>query len=766
MKQKLKSLLFLLTFLSIESGYSYSLIWDEPFVVNKGNPTFSTMIANLEVQTSGQYTCKVTFTGVIQVTQIKIAFNGDIVTRVSYPNGAFGPSDGSSVEVVFGIYNKSQNNFEISMRSHSWDWCDQGTVNFEFALGNQVVYTTSATVKIKPELNDDDELNINGNNYGNATVFEGCTDMLFLQMAAFRCPGTGTYRLFISELDRNNNFSVITSTSVDRFLTTTEITSLQTGGLNLRSFTGTGGTIDLVSDKYFLINLVEVTNGKWWPFYRRVHVKSGTWDIYMEDGPKIFSTFDITNKNYYAYEPFDIYDDDIFRSPSLWNKLSTTLDQNSINNEYPDYVTVSGNTNKLFFKTMTLGCDFLTTPNVNNSVRLFWTIARTDETWDKDWKYDMVNNTFLSTATNDPVAAGSEITISGATQLIPYKTSNTSNTNPVIIPSGQSTYQLPWTLGVDWYPPNRADFAIDPTSRVVICLLARINEPTSSFDPIVNEPTDTKITPYVKNYNNVVTRNTILYNDKNFLVDNGDGDWDYGFTTVMVNNSESNPRVVSLCVDILPEGGSPGTFDDYGTIQIRVTEGLYTLWTLGGNQTANLNVVSPTLFEMTSGTHACLNNITLPANFQEDLMGLRFQYDSLTLPMDTAKNYSYQLSMIDAEGTKGSNTIFEVNVPTETPTELYNTKRDDKNQNDKSHLIIYPNPASDKLILNAYDLNINTSDITIYDNTGRLIKIINCNSITNFFTREIDTKQWGTGIYFIKYKTDNNIITRKINIIH
>src|ERR1044071_7953954 len=52
----------------------------------------------------------------------------------------------------------------------------------------------------------------------------------------------------------------------------------------------------------------------------------------------------------------------------------------------------------------------------------------------------------------------------------------------------------------------------------------------------------------------------------------------HGFGTVAVDNNGPATASVTLCVDILPDATTAGTFNNHGTIEVGVTTGLYNRW--------------------------------------------------------------------------------------------------------------------------------------------------------------------------------------------
>lgn len=79
--------------------------------------------------------------------------------------------------------------------------------------------------------------------------------------------------------------------------------------------------------------------------------------------------------------------------------------------------------------------------------------------------------------------------------------------------------------------------------------------------------------------------------------------------------------------------------------------------------------------------------------------------------------------------------------------------------NNEIKATLYPNPATDKAILEVEGLN-NNADVIVYDLQGRIIKTYKLN--TNQTELEIDVNSLTKGIYNIKVINDKNSITKKL----
>jgi hypothetical protein len=559
-----------------------------------------------------------------------------------------------------------------------------------------------------------------------------------LRVNPFQC-GTDGFRLIIQEINGFTGAAI--GVEINRVLTSSERSSLITSaGFPLKGFSDNTTTLNLTPGKFFNITLVYVGQGAWKPTFATMHYKAGDWDLVIWD-----------NNTRNSYEPLNQYDDDVFGSKLLWNKKSTSTDPNSATLENPTFASLPNNHNLMFAKVENVGC---AASPADVDLRLYWTIARTDELFSDHWLYTPGNQISINLIFQP---GGSEITIASPTQVNPYNTNSSPFKIPSVLP--QSTYTIPWTQGVKWYPPNPQyykDASLGggaTNARPSICLLARINDPMSQEDPIVWEPTGTtdKILPYAKNNNNVATRNTVLYDDPNFLI--APNNYHYGTSTVVVNNSDPSSRNVNLCLDrIMPV--SPLTFLNRGYVEIFVTNSIQSLWVSGGMQSTNLVITGTNSFRVTNDEHACLNNITLPANYKDGQIGARFVTE-LSKPLPMANEYyEFQISQLDnTSNTTGSNTLLYFDIEPTRPQGVNGGQGGGvANLNiDQSSgtigLTVYPNPAGDKFRLSLTGSTNKTFDkVEIVNLNGAVVKTFE--NISSDF--EYNMTGFSTGLYFIK----------------
>jgi len=709
-------------------------------------------------------------------------YNFDLSVSGSIPNPTFNTKlfiEGQVIGVTNGNFNHSgnQNTFkiEISRNTSTQDPlpCEEFTVTLNFQdIFNRDVGSSTFTVKVKESLRINHQGIINDGIYGyHQNVYShllGCGDVN-IKTNGICVNDVPPILMMVTEATYNPvslDITPIPSTEVKRALSTSEKQDLIGLGFEFNSFSNPTKSITLMPNTYYLVTVVNVRNGGWVPTYKYFHIKPGTHDYVMGD-------FFKDN----GVEPSDKWDDNIFKSFDLWNNIPNY--GISSNHRDPDYVTPPFTKGNLMrFNLRNLGCN-TAAPTAPHELRLFWTRARTDELWDEHWKFSATNQ--VTSAINFPnkVPAGSEITIASATAGNPYN----ANSQPLVLQNiPQYAYYLNQvgTAGtqVEWFPPNPLDFSATNGSmsnagnRPVICFLAVINDKANADDPLIWEPNsgtpslpNIPIYTYVKNNNNVVTRNSILIEDDiNQLVDRGNDDWDYGWGTVWVNNPQGTTRDVTLCLD-WDDVGLPNDFSNYGYIEIGLTNGLWSSWVNSGMYEENLTIVSPTLFRLDS-SYGCLENIPVSPGSEEQI-GVRFVFEGSAVLPDTLESHDYILSAIYDESHQGCNSVFEVHVPTYNPLQTQNKKDPNIKKVDEtaSDLIVYPNPAKGVFLMSASLAQESSYTISISDIQGSKIKQISGINATKYFTYTFDMKGQRAGVYYITLQSGDTILTKRIVLI-
>ena len=76
---------------------------------------------------------------------------------------------------------------------------------------------------------------------------------------------------------------------------------------------------------------------------------------------------------------------------------------------------------------------------------------------------------------------------------------------------------------------------------------------------------------------------------------------------------------------------------------------------------------------------------------------------------------------------------------------------------DHFSLSLYPNPATDFIVIDLKNKKTENTKVEIYNELGIICKSVNLNS-----EGKIDTKDLTSGVYFVKIKMDNELITKKM----
>ena len=108
-------------------------------------------------------------------------------------------------------------------------------------------------------------------------------------------------------------------------------------------------------------------------------------------------------------------------------------------------------------------------------------------------------------------------------------------------------------------------------------------------------------------------------------------------------------------------------------------------------------------------------------------------------------NYSVTISTSDCEETSVCTSVTVSGVGIE--------------ETEKSAIVVFPNPANGEVFVSNVAVG---SELSLLDASGRLIQVIQVNqSVERFDLNEIES-----GTYFIRYQTENNTSTSKMNVIH
>jgi hypothetical protein len=649
------------------------------------------------------------------------------------------------------------------------------------------------------------QLDIEGSRRPGKIILAACspTNSIRIKGKGWVCPGTSVQNTIeVQEVDRYTGSNV--GTLFTSAITGTNLTDMENGNLSIATLIS--GTITLTNQSRYRVQLICNNNSGLWMSATNFFV----W--------KTVSNFEFMSKDYTVYHPGafnpNLEGDDfgeeentnryynIYKSEDIVNKLSNSTswiysnlayeDNLGSKHENPDY-SATGNLNYMFVKVNNIGCG--ATPPSSDApffVRMYWTRARLGEIWDNDWKYNMTTNKIYSTNFTKYVPGGSEITISSPTFAAPYSNSSSPIlTFPLSYPASMKAVMA--NINQGWYAPDPAWY--DPAngsmsnSKPVICLLSKINDystPISSItaDPLVWLQSNCDIDPFVRQNNNVATRNTLLMDNPGFLPP-GAGNSETHFGTVIANNTSSNPTRICIRNIINPYLTNDNILN-YGEMQIGFTNLIWTNWIANGAQGSGFTILSPTLVKATDPDSICFDSINIGNNLDEQI-GIRMVWDSTAVyPTDTPL-FEYAISQENSGGFAryfGSDVIiqFPVTAYVETTSGLRNgnsNSQNDKKSEKRSTTIptmqanteityqIFPNPTSDNVTISMYGLNKNNNlSIEIMDIAGRLV--LTCNDFNTdgngFYYTTFNTNQFAKGVYTVKINAQDSSLTDKLII--
>lgn len=607
-------------------------------------------------------------------------------------------------------------------------------------------------------------------------LLQGCEPTIKLKVSNAGNCATDAFALSIQQVDplsiTSSGIYPTIGPEIYRNLNSTELANIiSSGGLSLTSntFWNTDNTnsITIQAGNTYSVKLVYNGLGVFKPTYKILQYKSGSYDLIMKD---------YAGDN--GFEPsVGLWSSQtVFGSPDIWNESSSTSSPN------PDFVTIPTNSNKMMGKITNIGC---ASSPADEPLRMFWTLARTDEVWKNDWIYDLTNNgVFGKQSSSRLFPLGSEITIGGT-----YANPWSANSQPYLLPTiaAGGSHTIPNNI-INWFPPDPAEYS--PTDvkfnglRPVICLLARINEKTSTNDPISWEPTGTtdKMKPYATNNNNVVTKNLLLYDDLTFVQAKGNGAWDFGVGGVRavdpgygVPNPEASLPKRTICLELLNAENYEVDFSHYGSVELILTGGLLNSWVNNGYEGSNFtyNESDEGSFYLTANANKmCLNKVEIN-NSTNQQIGVRFNYSGSNLPA-TPINMIYNLT-VQMYDTLSSDTnfisadnLFEVNIPTTSPVAAFTSSLKNNSTITKNglKLEVFPNPTNNVLNikLSAKHSTTENGTITVVDAVGKIVQTYKTNG--DSFAESIDTKNLSEGIYFVKYQNTNTSLINKFIVIH
>ncbi len=387
-------------------------------------------------------------------------------------------------------------------------------------------------------------------------------------------------------------------------------------------------------------------------------------DLWAKDGAADIGT-----------EPNVDPNNDYWGSPDLWNCWP---DSTCITHKSPEYVAVDWN----YVRAKVRNNGSVTSNPFQ--VKTYWTLGGFYEQWPKSWHYDTVNNGHYDSITKKRYPMGGEIgTVS----------SNGIGANDTLT----ATYQ--------WAPPHPSWYATTSAynnSRMShpLCILSRIEScPDTPFGMTFPEIIPTGVN--VKNNNNIVTRNTEVYDS--IGTNKTTPEW-----VLRMGNQWSDERKIKFTID------NPVTnYWDLGYYVLQLDPHIFSAWKDGGSKGEGYTLDGNTFYINEDGFF--LDNIVLDPN-EWGWAHFQFRLNPETVistdrgqQMFSFVQYS-SLSGGDDEADGGFNFLLNLQ-----PDTAYIDPHVDS-----LNFVIAPNPTSGSTVNVGITTNFTTSSavLYIYDNWG------------------------------------------------
>lgn len=678
------------------------------------------------------------------------------------------------------------NNGEVI--KHSWsipenEFLGERVMQLKIEWQNGLVESTPIYYLITKSVS----MQITGTGLDNAVVLSGCDPKVRLKAKGHHDPSQYTFMsIGIQEVNQATDQTI--GNPIGKVLDPAERTDMEAGTFSIADYCTANG-ITLTPYHRYRVEVI-MAGDVWAHAVQHFIYKSGKWDLVIRDFStlKPLATGALWETDDHGAESNNT-SYNIYQSPDVWNSHSSgggNVNANFLDNfgnfqhENPDFVSKATNANYMFTKVSNIGC----AASDPSSVRMFWTRARLGEMWSEDWMYDLNNNG--ATFRQIKVPLGAEITVKNATYSTPYWPSTSANVQAVSIPSIQP-FNQPNNAYIckpaAWFPPDPTWFNTTngnmSNGAPVICLLSRLQEANSVADPIVWEPANTQlyIDNYVRNNNNVATRNTTVIDAPEFINGNNEEVSSERFHTVIANNSSGNPT--RICLENISEGLSTAdNLLDYGELQVGFTNNLWNNWVGNGMNGTGFGVVSENLIKVTDPEHFCIENLSIGNDLSAQI-GLRMVWNSNSLNSNRHPVFSYAMRQSNVQGFetyRGSDVVFI--LPTaplilSEPKSESNAAAGNKTALESNspgfEVYLAPNPADKTMTLNIYNTGEQSSiKYWVNDISGKTLELSAEMSTNANGSRSIrfNTAELSDGIYFISLSVDGSVSTKKIFIQH
>lgn len=288
--------------------------------------------------------------------------------------------------------------------------------------------------------------------------------------------------------------------------------------------------------------------------------------------------------------------------------------------------TVTNNFSYVYVKIRNYG----SAPSSCATLKMYWARASTGLAWPGGW-YDMTSNQGVpcdNTLPLSPTNICGDQFRSGCNLLTdPYLTTEI----PSIMPG------CAYTAEIQWCPPD--PYVLPPTGTGVtddehFCLLARLE---SANDPMKNERLNVPVYQNVSENNNIAWQNIRIQSSMGVYLPPQDVDWMFVRTRPVYDNG--------LPISYRIQDDPLNPFLAKGDIMVRLSDSLFTQWTLGGMESTGLEQVIGTPMFKLIAPEAFFYGVDMPYG-KDYSIGLAFNpFDGQ--PIDIPSNYSANIAQME-----------------------------------------------------------------------------------------------------------------------
>lgn len=406
----------------------------------------------------------------------------------------------------------------------------------------------------------------------------------------------------------------------------------------------------------------------------------------------------------------------IWESPDLWNRVAN---DGILTQEDPQYTSAS-NDNYMYARVRNVGC---ASAPAGAKLKLYWTKASTGEKWKGDW----------DTATFNGFVAGKELTGTGITIGA--------------IAAGADT-----VIAQSWIPPRPQNYDPNLTS-VEVCFLGRIEDGHNAADVTgggMTFPEVSNVSTNVRNNNNIVTRNTFVWNLSGYL---------RSYHQVGIGNTGTASQTFNFAIATGKHYHAHYSGDIrqlVSSMTLTLSAAVYSSWVANGAQGnySSIDEIKHSVTFSNPSDYMQLNGITLDAG-QKDAINIE-----IATPASADSVIIAPIPLYIIQQAEGSSEIYG-NVTVElrnTPIPGLGMRKAGNEataQLTASQFNLYPNPTSGSFTLFATN-NVGSASVMVTDLTGKVILNTN-HDFSNVQKMKINLSLVAPGIYMVKVTTPDQL---------